>query len=334
MGAGATGTVVVLGAGAWGSALAHVFGQAGNRVVLVARSEEFVQQFNLHHRNGRYLGDLELSPNIRASVDTGVLEAADLVVLALPAQATRGALQALAEHLKRAVPVIVTAKGFERKTLALQTGILADEWHGAIPLVLSGPSFAHDAAGGKPTAVTLAGVERGIVQAVADRFAGSIIRPYVSDDLLGVQMCGGLKNVYALASGAIEGAGLGLSARSAFISRALAEMERLVEAAGGRVSTVHGLAGMGDLVLSCTSSRSRNYAFGMALGEGRSPAQLLEGGVGLAEGVASAPVALGLARAGNVSVPLVEAVNRLLEGRDDIARIVESLMIRPLKAER
>jgi glycerol-3-phosphate dehydrogenase (NAD(P)+) len=227
--------------------------------------------------------------------------------------------------------VVLSAKGLETGTLRRQSEILIEAAPGAIPLALSGPSFAEDLAAGRPTAVTLAaaGIER--AEQVAAALAGPGFRPYASDDLVGVELCGGLKNVYALACGAVEGAGLGASARAGIVARAFAEMGRLVGALGGKPATVGGLAGLGDLTLSCTSPQSRNYRFGMALGRGLGRAEA--GRAGLAEGVFTAPSVQRLARDRGIDAPLIDAVNLLLGGDISIARIVSGLMSRPLKRE-
>ena len=227
---------MVIGAGAWGSALAQAAAIADHTVTLVGRSAGVANEINQTHRNSTYLGDVLLDDAILGSCDFSVLAKADLVILAVPAQATRGVLQGLPADLKRALPVIVTAKGFERQTLALQSDIVKTAWPGADILVLSGPSFAVDMVARKPIAVTLACENQRVLAKISALLSSKILRPYMSDDPKGVALCGGLKNIYAVGSGAIEGAGLGLSARSAFVARALAEMARIVERAGGGVN--------------------------------------------------------------------------------------------------
>ncbi len=328
-----TGKICVIGAGAWGSALAQAAALGGNDVILIGRDEKIAAEINASRTNQRYLGAQELSKRISASTDMSALGAADLVVLAVPAQQTRNLLTSIPDAIKKQVPVVVTAKGFEKQTLALQSDIVLACWQKAIPLVLSGPSFAVDVVAGRPTAVTLAGEDRQAVERAVSRLASDRFRPYASFDPLGVQLAGGLKNVYALACGAVEGASLGLSARSALIARAHAEMGRLIVKLGGAASTAGGLAGLGDLTLSCTSFQSRNYQFGLELGRGRSVDYLLGIGRGLAEGVATAPVAQAIAEQNNVETPLIDAVNRLLEGQQKISDIVDALMKRPLKTE-
>jgi glycerol-3-phosphate dehydrogenase (NAD(P)+) len=322
--------IAVIGGGAWGTALAHAACLGGRRVTLVVRDTALVEEILTHHSNRRYLPGVTLDAGLAAAT---ALPPADAVILAVPAQASRQALTALGPGALAGLPVILTAKGLEANTLKRQSEILAECAPGAVPFVLSGPSFAADVARGRPTAVTLAGASIAEADAVSAALAGPSLRLYASADLVGVELVGALKNVYALACGAVEGAQLGLSARSALIARAHAEMARMVSALGGEAATLSGLAGIGDLTLSCTSPQSRNYSFGMALGAGRSLAALTEDGHALAEGVPTTPVARALAQKAGVEMPLVEAVAALLEGSHAITDIVAGLMSRPLKRE-
>ncbi len=323
-------TVAVIGGGAWGTALAQAAAMAGRPVLLVARDPAQVAEINTSHTNRRYLGEQKLHAGIRAALTP---EPADIVVLAVPAQATRSALAALDPALLAERPVVLSAKGLEAGTLQRQSEVLIDMAPKAIPYVLSGPSFAADVAAGRPTAVTLAGDDAENTSALAAALAGPMFRPYAADDRIGVEIAGALKNVYALASGAIEGAGLGASARSALIARAYAEMARMVQAMGGSATTLTGLAGLGDLTLTCTSVQSRNYQFGMALGRGESVEAIMAGGAKLAEGVATTPVADALARSLGVDAPLIAAMDAVLTNQADITEIVAGLMSRPLKRE-
>jgi glycerol-3-phosphate dehydrogenase (NAD(P)+) len=316
--------VAVIGAGAWGTALAQAAAIAGREVTIVGRDPQVIHEINTQRSNATHLGDQQLSPWINASVD---LPEADIFVLAVPAQASRAALTQHATAL-RGKPVVLTAKGLEHGSLKRQSEILADTVPDAEAFVLSGPSFAVDVAAGRPTAVTLAGDDAEATSDIAAALAGLTFRLYATDDLVGVELAGALKNVFALGCGAVEGAGLGASARSAMIARAFAELTRLVVRMGGSAHTLTGLAGLGDLTLSCTSTQSRNYQTGMALGRGDSIA-----GIGLAEGVTTAPVAKALADGLGIDAPLVDAVNLLLGGRVTINEIVAGLMSRPLKRE-
>jgi glycerol-3-phosphate dehydrogenase (NAD(P)+) len=323
-------TVTVLGGGAWGTALAQAAAMAGREVTLVLRSAAQAEALNATHINETALPGQVLLPAIIAATEPAP---ADIFILAVPAQATRTLLTTLAPELLVGRPVVLSAKGLETGTLARQSEILADMAPAAIGYVLSGPSFAADVAAGRPTAVTLAGDDASATSALATALAGPSFRPYAADDRIGVEIAGALKNVYALACGAVEGANLGASARSALIARGYAELARMVHALGGSAHTLTGLAGLGDLTLTCTSVQSRNYQFGMALGAGRRTADILAGGAKLAEGVATAPVAAALARSLDVDAPLIEAVDAFVAGRADIATIVAGLMSRPLKRE-
>ena len=323
-------TVCVIGAGAWGTALAQAAAMAGRPVSIVVRDATQHAEINTYHTNQAYLGRQILNERIRAATAAGP---ADIFILAVPAQATRAALTGLDPALLAGKPVVLSAKGLETGTLDRQSEILADMAPQAIPYVLSGPSFAADVAAGRPTAVTLAGDDADQTSALAAALAGPSFRPYASDDRIGVEIAGALKNVYALACGAVEGANLGASARSALIARAFAEMARMVSAMGGSTNTLTGLAGLGDLTLTCTSVQSRNYQFGMALGRGETVAAILASGAKLAEGVATTPVADALAKSLDVDAPLIAAVEAVLSGQATIATVVAGLMARPLKRE-
>ncbi|MHB1108908.1 MAG: NAD(P)H-dependent glycerol-3-phosphate dehydrogenase [Devosia sp.] len=323
--------VAIVGAGAWGTALAQAAAMAGNEVTLVARSPALVEEINQRHTNAHYLPEVLLADRIGAA--GGLDIAADLVILAVPAQASRAALLEIGEVALAGIPVVLTAKGLEAGTLKRQSQILAELAPRAMPYVLSGPSFADDVAAGRPTAVTLAGDNPEATQAIAATLAGPTFRPYAAGDRVGVELAGALKNVYALACGAVEGAGLGASARSALLARGFAELSRIVVAMGGSASTLTGLAGLGDLTLSCTSTHSRNYQFGMALGRGENVGEIKAHGAKLAEGVATAPVAQLLARKLRIEAPLIDAVSLLLDGNSSIDEIVAGLMARPLKRE-
>ncbi|HET8727316.1 MAG TPA: NAD(P)H-dependent glycerol-3-phosphate dehydrogenase [Alphaproteobacteria bacterium] len=321
--------LAVIGAGAWGTALAQATAIAGRQVTLVGRDPETVAEIDREHRNTAFLGPQPLHEAIASSV---VVPPADLVILAVPAQASRFALRQFAPALA-GLPIVLAAKGLETGTLMRQSEILEELVPTAIPFVLSGPSFAADVAAGRPTAVTIAGDHAEATSEIAAALAGPSFRPYAADDRIGVELAGALKNVYALGAGAVAGAGLGASARSALIARAFAELTRMVVAMGGGAHTLAGLAGLGDLTLSCTSRQSRNYRFGIALGQGAGVEMAAAAGIGLVEGVATAPVAQLLARRFGVDAPLVDAVNLMLEGTTTIDTIVAGLMTRPLKRE-
>lgn len=320
--------IAVIGAGAWGTALAQVAALAGRQVMLCGREPAVAEEINTWHSNTLHLPEVELSPNIMGASNYAAALVADLIVMAVPAQATRSVLEGIGIEQLTGKPVVLTAKGLETGTLLRQSEILHQIAPEAVPYVLSGPSFAADVAAGRPTAVTLAGDEPAPTADVAAALAGPTFRPYASDDRVGVEIAGALKNVYAIACGAVDGAGLGASARSALIARAFAELNRIVVSMGGSATTLNGLAGLGDLTLTCTSPQSRNYRYGAALGRNEPTDS-----VGLAEGVATAPVALSIARFLEIDAPLVVAVNLLLTRTASISTIVTGLMSRPLKRE-
>jgi len=326
-------SIFVIGAGSWGTALAQAARLAGNRVSLVARDANTVDEINSRHTLNTYLGDIALDPDLFAQTGFSGLEQADAILLVVPAQASRATLAAIGPERLAGKPVILCAKGLETGTNDRQSQILAQTAPDAEPFVLSGPSFAHDVAAGKPTAVTLAGPTGDRAETIATLLASDSFRPYASGDIAGVELCGALKNVYALGAGAIDGAELGLSARSAFLARAFAEMGPMIAALGGNEATLAGLAGIGDLALSCTSSASRNYRFGMALGQGMGVDEISSSGMGLAEGVFTAPVARAIALRHEIDAPLIGAVDMLLSGEAQIEAIVPMLMRRPLKRE-
>ena len=323
-------SVAVIGGGSWGTALAQAAAMAGRSVQLVVRDQAQSDEINQQRTNSRYLAGQSLHNAIHAATDAGP---ADIVILAVPAQVSRSALGAIDAATLVGKPVVLSAKGLETGTLQRQSEILADMAPGALPFVLSGPSFAADVAAGRPTAVTLAGDDAELTSTLAAALAGPSFRPYAADDRIGVEIAGALKNVYALACGAVDGAQLGASARSALIARAYAEMARMVSAMGGSAHTLTGLAGLGDLTLTCTSVQSRNYQFGMALGRGQSVEAIMASGAKLAEGVATTPVADALAKSLAVDAPLIAAVQAVLGGQADISTVVAGLMSRPLKRE-
>lgn len=326
--------VAVFGGGAWGTALALVAARAGRRTTLWARDPATAAAIAERSENPRYLPGIRLDSPIDATTDLAPAAAeADLIVSALPAQATRGLLRDLAAHVRPGTPVIVAAKGIEHGTRALMSEIVAAEIPAARPAVLSGPSFADDVARGLPTALTIAAERAETAEGLCGALVSPTFRPYASTDLAGVQIGGALKNVLAIAAGIVVGRGLGASAQAALTARGFAELSRLGQALGARPETLMGLSGLGDLVLSATSHQSRNFSLGIGIGEGRSPADLTGSGAKLAEGAFTASVAIELARAEGVEVPISEAVAAVLAGRLSVDAAVDGLMTRPLKHE-
>jgi glycerol-3-phosphate dehydrogenase (NAD(P)+) len=320
-------SVAVIGAGAWGTALAGVAARAGRDVVLYARSAEHATQMQATRANPRLPGIL-LAPIIKVTSDISVAAGADIILAVTPAQHLRGAVTQLAPHLAKATPVVACAKGIERGTHKFMTDVIAEAAPNATPAILSGPSFADDVARGLPTAVTLAAKDEALASRLVQALGSATFRPYHTTDVRGVEIGGAAKNVLAIAAGIVAGRKLGASALAALTTRGFSELARLGRACGARAETLAGLSGLGDLVLSCSSPQSRNFALGIALGRGERPASGK-----LAEGEFTAPVLIELAASQNVDMPVSNAVAAILSGRMTIDAAIESLLTRPFKAE-
>ena len=326
--------VGVIGAGAWGTALAEVSARAGLEVALWGHESSVVQTVVETGENPLYLPGVRLSPTIRATADLADLATADLILAVCPAQHMRATLGAFAPHARAGVPVALCAKGVEQGSLKLMTEVLAEVLPQAPAAVLSGPSFAAEVARGLPCAVTLACADAGLGAEIAQTLATPTFRPYLSDDLIGAEAGGAVKNVLAVACGVVEGRGLGRSAHAGLITRGFAEMTRLGVALGARAETLAGLCGLGDLVLTCSSSQSRNMSLGIALGRGETLDQALAGKRSVAEGLASAPAVRALAARLGVETPICEAVAAVVAGEISVDAAIEGLLSRPLKTER
>ncbi|MCB1464704.1 MAG: NAD(P)-dependent glycerol-3-phosphate dehydrogenase [Nitratireductor sp.] len=326
---GTLGKVAVLGGGAWATALADVAVRAGNEVQLWARDGTTVDEINSVHRNERYLPGVDLEKGIAATGDFAqALDGADIVLMAVPAQTFVEITERMAPILKAGTAVVGCAKGIERASGKLPGEIIADALPGCPVASLSGPSFALDVSRGLPTAVTIASRHMEWSTWLARRLSARTFRCYASDDLKGVELGGALKNVLALGVGAARGLKLGASAEAALVARGFAELSRLALALGARPETLTGLSGLGDLVLTCSGPQSRNFAYGIALGEGRP----LEG-LKLAEGVFTASVALRLARQHTIEAPIIEAVTHVIDRDITAGEAVARLLERPLKSE-
>jgi glycerol-3-phosphate dehydrogenase (NAD(P)+) len=325
--------VGVIGAGAWGTALAQVCVRAGLATTLWAREPEVIESVNARRENSLFLPGVELEP-MRATADLAEIAACDLILAVPPAQHMRATLKALSPHFRAGTPVVLCAKGIERGTFALMTEVLEAELPEAHAAVLSGPSFAGEVARGLPAAVTLACPDPDLANALAEAIATPAFRPYVASDLIGAEAGGALKNVLAIGCGIVEGRGLGRSAHAAVITRGFAEMTRYAVALGAKAQTVAGLCGLGDLVLTCSSPQSRNMSVGLALGSGKTLEQALSGKLSVAEGVESAPAVRQLAERLGVEIPICEAVAAILAGEADVDEAIEGLLTRPLKSER
>lgn len=326
-------SIGVLGAGAWGTALAQVAATAGRDVTVWAFEPEVVAAICETRENAPFLPGVRLHERIVATSDLAALAACDAVLAATPAQHARGVFRRFAALAPRGLPVALCAKGIEQGTLALMTDVLAAEMPSARALVLSGPGFAKDVVRGLPTATTIAGADAALAADLVAAIGLPTFRPYVSDDLIGAQIGGAVKNVIAIACGVAEGRALGDGARAALITRGFAELSRLGRAMGARVETLNGLCGLGDLVLTCSSLTSRNMSLGAALGGGLSIAQALAGKRSVAEGVASAPAVTALAQRHGVEMPICAAVAAVLEDRLSVDAAIEALLSRPFRAE-
>ncbi len=327
------GCVGVLGGGAWGTALAQVCARASLPVTLWAREPEVVSGINDARENALFLPGITLEPGVRATGDIAQAASCDVVLAVPPAQHMRATLQALAASAKPDVTIVLCSKGIEQGSLKLMTQVLAETLPHAKAAVLSGPSFAGEVARGLPTAVTLACEDEALAERIAAAIAAPGFRPYLSDDMIGAEAGGAVKNVLAIACGIVEGRGLGRSAHAALITRGFAEMTRLAVALGARAETLSGLCGLGDLVLTCSSPQSRNMSLGLALGQGRTVEEALSGKLSVAEGAASAPAVRQLAASLGVETPICEAVAALLAGEVGVDAAIGGLLSRPLRPE-
>lgn len=319
----------VIGAGAWGTALAQLLASDGDPVRLWALEAEVVDAVNRDHANPLYLPGIPLHPAITATGALADMADCDLLLVVSPAQHLRGVVA----QAPAGVPLLLCSKGIEAGSGLLMSQAAAEAQPTSPIAVLSGPTFAHEVAKGLPTAITLACEDGALGQRLAERIARPAFRPYLSDDVIGAEIGGAVKNVLAIACGVADGAGLGLNARAALISRGFAEMTRFGLARGARAETLAGLSGLGDLVLTCSSTNSRNFSLGKGLGEGQGAATLLANRRTVAEGVHTAPVLRAAAHAAGVEMPVVEAVCALLEDAAPLGQVIDALLARPLRPE-
>ena len=322
--------VGVVGAGSFGTALAQVAARNGGETLLWARNPALAEAINSTHQNAEYLPGQPLHPALRATCDLADLGDCGVWLMVTPAQAMRATL---ARAPSKPPALILCSKGIEMETGKLLNEVAAEAAPGASIGVLSGPSFADEVAAGMPTAVTFASRELEFCEGVQSRMSGPTFRIYCTDDVIGAEVGGAVKNVLAIACGVVEGRGLGESARAALIARGYAEMSRFAENIGGRRETLSGLSGLGDLVLTCSSTSSRNFSLGKGLGEGRTAAELLSNRHSVAEGAFTAPVLARLAAERGVDMPVVAAVDDLLADRLTVDQVLERLMARPTRPE-
>ena len=323
-------SIGVLGGGAWGTALAQMLASDGCKVLLWAIEPEVVEAINRDRRNPLYLGSAQLAPTVRATGDLAEMTALDTLLVVTPAQHMGRVLGAMAAHPR---DLVLCSKGIDAASGQLLNHLAKDIAPASDIAVLSGPTFAHEVAAGLPTAVTLAcGGGEAQWERIAAPIARPAFRPYYSDDLVGAEIGGAVKNVLAIACGVVDGLALGQNARAALIARGYAEMLRFGAALGARTETLAGLCGLGDLVLTCSSTASRNFSLGKALGEGGDPAALMADRRTVAEGAFTAPVLARIAGEHGIAMPIVDAVNRLLSG-EAAREVVAALLARPLRSE-
>jgi glycerol-3-phosphate dehydrogenase (NAD(P)+) len=320
----------IIGGGAWGTALAQVASAGGRETLLWALEDGVVQSVNRNHENALFLTGVPLSPAIRATANLAELGACDAWLVVTPAQHMRAVLERTPGG---DTPLVLCAKGIEERSGALLHDVAREVRPNAPIAVLSGPTFAHEVAAGLPTAVTLAAADGDLAEQLRDAIGQPTFRIYLSDDVAGAEIGGAVKNVLAIACGVVEGKGLGQNARAALIGRGFAEMTRFGLACGARRETLAGLSGLGDLVLTCSSTSSRNYSLGKGIGEGRTAAELLADRTTVAEGAFTAPVLARLARERGIDMPIVAAVDALIAGRANVDAVLEALLARPPRAE-
>lgn len=323
--------ISVMGAGAWGTALANAAALAGCDVKLWGRDAAEMQAMVTSRENTKRLPGVKLHERVTPVTSLADATDADALLLAVPAQTIRAVTQDLVGFIKAGLPLIITAKGIERESGLFLSDIVRAVLPDAVPCVLSGPSFADDVARGLPTAVVLATENDALAQNLAQALSSPRFRVYHGTDVRGVEIGGAAKNVLAIAAGIVEGCGLGESAQAALTARGFAELQRFASAFGGKPETLMGLSGLGDLILTCGSLKSRNFAFGHDLGRGVAVAEA--GGGKLAEGVFTAHILVTMARARGIAMPIAEAVDAVLAGTMSVATAVDALMTRPLKAE-
>ncbi len=326
--------LTIIGAGAWGTALSVVARRAGSAPVLWARDRTIVSAINERHENPLLLPGTILDPTIVATSDIDAATAdAEAALLAIPAQFLRGVILTLRRGLPSGLPVLLCSKGIEAGSLKTMSEVSADLLPKSPVAVLSGPTFAAEVARGLPTAVTIASHDAALARAFVGALGNGRFRPYSSDDPTGAEIGGAVKNVIAIACGTVVGRGLGENARASLITRGLAEMIWVGLAKGARAETFRGLSGLGDLVLTCSSSQSRNYAFGLALGRGQLLTDIFAARRSVVEGVETAAAVSGLAQRIGVEMPICEAVEAVLHRGASIDTVIDSLLRRPNRRE-
>jgi len=326
-------SIGIVGGGAWGTALAQTMRLAGRDALLWAREPEVVADINSRHANALFLPDVRLDIGLKATRDLAEVAAREVVLMVAPAQHVRATCAGLAPHFSSGKPLVMCAKGIEQATGRLMGDVVAETLPQAALAILSGPSFAADVVRGLPAALTLAAADDALAVSLADSIGYSHFRLYRSNDLIGVQLGGAIKNVLAIAAGIVDGKQLGASAHAALVTRGFAELRRFGDALGARSETLMGLSGLGDLLLTCGSPQSRNMSLGRALGQGQSLDAVLGSRRSVAEGVYTAAAVVRIAEAKGIEMPIAQAVHAIVEGRLTVDAAIEALLSRPFKME-
>ncbi len=327
-------SVGVIGGGSWGTALAVTANRAGSKVLLATRNRNVLEAIEQTRTNDIYLPDVYIDPAIELNENFAAACRGDIVVLAMPSHCVRSACIAISDTVAPHVPLVIGAKGVERGSLLFMSEVVASVLPGNPLAVISGPNFAHETARGEPTATTLACADAELGERLVYALGGRLFRPYLTDDVIGTQVGGAVKNVIAIACGIALGKGLGENTRAAILTRGFAEMARLAVAKGGRMETAAGLSGLGDLVLTCGTPTSRNMAFGAALGRGQKTADAFSGeGRNVLEGAMAAESVVKLAKRFHIEMPISEAVHRVLSGQSGVDEAIATLLDRPFAPE-
>ena len=327
-------SVGIVGAGAWGTALAAAMRRTGLETVIWGRNAAIVEEINDRHSNETYLPGAKLDPAIRATRDLAEVAARDFLLLVVPAQHLRSVVMPLSSVLAPGTPLVICCKGIEESTCKVPAGIVAEFIRGApLPIVLSGPSFASEVVRGLPTAVVLASFDTRLGTDLMNAMGSRTFRVYLTDDTIGVQVGGAVKNVLAIAAGIVVGRGLGASAQAALITRGFHELQVFARSRGARWETLGGLSCLGDLILTCNSGQSRNFTLGRELGEGRSLAEVLQGRRSVVEGVATARVVASIAASGKIDMPICGAVYRIVTDQLSVDEAIDELLARPQRPE-
>lgn len=326
-------TIGIIGSGAWGTALAQAMHGAGKKVLMFGRNHEVVSDINNNHKNTRYLPDAVLDKNIKATSDDAPVKTCDALLLVVPAQYIRQTVERIAAHVDTTTPIVICAKGIEGQTNKLMADVVKESLPNNPIAVLSGPTFAAEVVRGLPTAVTIAASSIENAKHLCEQMASRTFRPYASNDVIGVEIAGALKNVIAIGCGIVAGKGLGENARTALMTRGLREITRMAVVLGAQPETLMGLSGLGDLVLTCGSTQSRNMSLGFALGRGEKLADILKQRVSVTEGITTSLAAQQLGKIVNAETPIIDAVVSVLHQGADINTVMERLLSRPLTTE-